>query len=975
MDEIFLDIVNLSLTASWVVGVVLLLRLLLRPVPKKYVCLLWMVVLFRLLCPVTLEAEFSLVPQHQSIQPEIVYTTPQVQTAAESINHIADETINPILAQTSAPNPQGSVNPLQIYLFLAARLWLLGIAVLCGYTLISRLRLRQQLREALPAGDGVYLCDTIASPFVFGILNPKIYLPFDLAEEEQQWVLLHERSHIARRDFLLKPLFWLAVLLHWMNPLVWLAWHFYSRDVELACDEQAICQLDDKQKRCYSDTLLQLAVQTAKWSCPVAFGNNSVKQRIQHVLRYKQAALGVTAVAVIVIVMMMAALGVNPMQVYPLGDLQPELEEKVDTAYLQWGSVQLEITEQEDIDRLQQTLADLQVQEKAAKPDGSVSTDVTMYTSIAFAKAADPDWICVAAFKGDCTETVLSTREGTRYFQVKNPQQILPLFAQYGTTAREQLQDTTFSADLNHDGVAEQIVVNPKQELINVYTERGIALPVKSWVSDNARESYHLCELDGKSYLLRYCMQDADYAHALSSLAWELYEFGTHDNLTLTQTDEVSFSLAQAAYHFDTQAIYAFLQSLNEILENSTLLLYTDGYQTKWYSTTAEPLRYSAEEYLDWLKETADGELNEGTLLERLQRMQNSIYFDLPQKQLTQWLKENRSFDAAQQELTAPALQEFDGVRGVSFELHWRDDTPMQGRLINIYAIAAQRANDLQSYRYYLYNQADDTWELLTTDAQQKELMQLADQWAQSWADRDGKTRYALMSNALQHRVDQSSDWENTDYWEDWMPMWVTNEEGKKGMFLRGSSPWANSWQTTVQMPEMDSHGQLSKPYLVILTYDMIDSGQNHYAYEETLQCQQNKNTWQVIDCTVTVDYLTPEFYEAAQTIYQNVLHGHDTWRLDPELVAMTFVREYLALKDGSFTEWNVSANTICYHKENGDVLEIQLYQPMRHLQEPSADFWAVECYWYTEWDEGNQPMVNHYDLKYDLWASLHVAP
>lgn len=280
MDDIFLDVVNLSLTASWVIMVVLLLRLLLRPVPKKYVCLLWLVVLFRLLCPVTLEAEFSLVPQHQPIQPEIVYTTPQIQTAAEPINHIADETVNPILAQSSAPNPQGSANPLQIYLFLAARVWILGIALLCGYTLMSWLRLRQQLREAVPAGEGVYLCAAVPSPFVFGIFNPKIYLPFDLSEEQQRWILLHERSHIARRDFLLKPLFWLAVLLHWMNPLVWIAWRFYSRDVELACDERAIRQLDDCQKRRYSNTLLQLAVRTPKWSCPVAFGNNSVKQQI-----------------------------------------------------------------------------------------------------------------------------------------------------------------------------------------------------------------------------------------------------------------------------------------------------------------------------------------------------------------------------------------------------------------------------------------------------------------------------------------------------------------------------------------------------------------------------------------------------------------------------------------------------------------------------------------------------------------------
>ncbi len=180
MEDFFLEVVNLSVTASWVIAVVLLLRLMLRPVPKKNMCLLWLVVLFRLLCPVTLESQFSLVPQHQTIQPEIVYTTPQVQTAAAPVNVIADKTVNPVLRQTSAPNPQGSVNPLQVYLFLAARLWVLGMVLLCGYTLISWLRLRRQLREAVPDGEGIYLCDAITSPFVFGIVKPKIYLPFGL---------------------------------------------------------------------------------------------------------------------------------------------------------------------------------------------------------------------------------------------------------------------------------------------------------------------------------------------------------------------------------------------------------------------------------------------------------------------------------------------------------------------------------------------------------------------------------------------------------------------------------------------------------------------------------------------------------------------------------------------------------------------------------------------------------------------------
>lgn len=137
LEQLFLDVVNLSVTASWVIAVVLLMRLILKPVPKKYVCLLWLVVLFRLFCPVTLESEFSLVPQHEEIKYEIVYTTPKIEMPSESVNAVANQTVNPILEQTSAPNPQGSVNPLQVYIFLAAWLWVMGMAALCGYTLFS----------------------------------------------------------------------------------------------------------------------------------------------------------------------------------------------------------------------------------------------------------------------------------------------------------------------------------------------------------------------------------------------------------------------------------------------------------------------------------------------------------------------------------------------------------------------------------------------------------------------------------------------------------------------------------------------------------------------------------------------------------------------------------------------------------------------------------------------------------------------
>ena len=228
MEQIFLDVVNLSLTASWVIAVVLLLRALLKPVPKKYVCLLWFVVLFRLLCPVTLESEFSLVPQHEEVKYEIVYTTPQVETNSEPVNNVLNQTVNPVLEQTSAPNPMGSVNPLQVYIFIAAWIWIIGMVILCGYTLISWIKMRHRLAESIPDGDNVYLSDTITSPFVFGILKPKIYLPYGLEDDERRWVLLHEQSHIARKDYIVKPLFWLTVMIHWMNPLVWIAWFAFS---------------------------------------------------------------------------------------------------------------------------------------------------------------------------------------------------------------------------------------------------------------------------------------------------------------------------------------------------------------------------------------------------------------------------------------------------------------------------------------------------------------------------------------------------------------------------------------------------------------------------------------------------------------------------------------------------------------------------------------------------------------------------
>lgn len=308
----------------------------------------------------------------------------------------------------------------------------------------------------------------------------------------------------------------------------------------------------------------------------------------------------------------------------------------------------------------------------------------------------------------------------------------------------------------------------------------------------------------------------------------------------------------------------------------------------------------------------------------------------------------------------------------------------MAGRLINIYAITTQDPDDLiaeqQGSSYYQYDQANDQWILLETDAQQEDLHQLANQWAQSWAERDGKKRYARMSKALQQRVDQWVDWEPVDQnvaeqWEDWMPMWVRGEDAQKekGMFLRGSSPWVEGWQVTLQMPELSPTGKSTEPYLAIITYDMMDSGQAHYVYEEQLQCEQSQGQWQVTACTVTVDYLLPEVYEAAQQISQNVRNGHDTWRLDPEQVATAFARDYLGYEVGHGEAFDADNNTVQYVKQDGEPVEIKLYQPVRHVNDPAADFWAVASYTEREKNETETTTISR-DVRLDLWASLHIA-
>ena len=298
MSEFFLKIVNMSISASWLVLVVLLLRLVLKKAPKWVSVLLWGFVAIRLILPFSLESVFSLIPNTETISPDIMMDrTPEVSTGIG----IVDSAVNPIITGSFAPKPYASANPLQILIPVFGNLWVLGILGMVLYTFISYVVLRHRVTTAVLLRDNIYQSETVDSPFVLGIIKPKIYLPFNLDPRDLEHVIAHERSHIHRKDHWWKPLGFLLLAVHWFNPLMWLGYILLCRDIELACDEKVIRELDNESKADYTQALVTCSINRRRIAaCPLAFGEVGVKQRVKAVLHYKKPAFWIIIAAIII---------------------------------------------------------------------------------------------------------------------------------------------------------------------------------------------------------------------------------------------------------------------------------------------------------------------------------------------------------------------------------------------------------------------------------------------------------------------------------------------------------------------------------------------------------------------------------------------------------------------------------------------------------------------------------------------------
>lgn len=310
MDDVFLKLVNLSISASWLILAVLVLRVVLKKAPKWVMPLLWGVVALRLVCLFSIESALSLIPSAETIPSEIVTETREPVLYEQAT---LDIVTNPTLP-SAAEVPVGvSRQQAQVDFNIYSVLWLAGMAALLVHALVSAGKLKRKLATAILLRDNIYESEFVDSPFVFGVVKPNIYLPMHMDEGTAAYVIAHEHAHFARRDHWWKVLGYLVLALHWFNPLVWVAYILFCRDIELACDEKVVRGLDGAARADYSQALLSCAApKRAVAACPLAFGEGNIKTRVKSALHYKKPAFWVAAAAVLAVVIMAVCFLTNP---------------------------------------------------------------------------------------------------------------------------------------------------------------------------------------------------------------------------------------------------------------------------------------------------------------------------------------------------------------------------------------------------------------------------------------------------------------------------------------------------------------------------------------------------------------------------------------------------------------------------------------------------------------------------------------
>lgn len=403
MGELFLSIVNRSIAASWLILAVLVLRLLLKRAPRWISVLLWGLVGVRLVCPVTLESPFSLIPSGETIPLHIgTNPAPAIQSGIAALN----EVVNPIISQSAAPLPEASVNPLQLWIGIGGALWLFGMAVILLCACVSYFRLRRKVGPSLHLRDRIWICDDIQTPFILGCFRPRIYLPSGTEENHLPSIIAHEKAHLLRWDHLWKPLGFLILAAFWFNPLVWAAYHLLCRDIELACDEKVIKTLGKEESIAYSEALLACSLcKRTVLVCPVAFGEVGVKERVRHVLTFKKPAFWIVAAAVAACLVLGICFLTNPMGKPLTGFVIEEVDlggalHDVQSMRARWNGDYFSCN-QEDMERFQSILEEIRLRpdpiSESTEEEKTASVSVEINGTLRLHFSADFSYLWIEA--------------------------------------------------------------------------------------------------------------------------------------------------------------------------------------------------------------------------------------------------------------------------------------------------------------------------------------------------------------------------------------------------------------------------------------------------------------------------------------------------------------------------------------------------------------------------------------------------
>lgn len=310
MESLFLQILNMSITASWMIAAVILLRLALKKAPKYIRIFMWLLVGLRLSLPISFESILSLVPSSNTISHQNIYSNrPSIQSGIEIIN----QSVNPVIQNMRDTNQEAGTNLLQTLTSSAAIIWAAGVALILIYLFISYFQISRRVRTAVHFHNNIWKSESVTSPFILGLVKPRIYIPFLIDYDDMSNIIAHENAHLCRKDHWIKPLGFIILAIYWFNPLIWLSYILMSRDIELACDERVVSKMSPIEKKIYSRSLVNCSVSQKLISvCPLAFGEVGIKQRVKVILNYRKPTFWIILISIIVCIAIGVCFLTNP---------------------------------------------------------------------------------------------------------------------------------------------------------------------------------------------------------------------------------------------------------------------------------------------------------------------------------------------------------------------------------------------------------------------------------------------------------------------------------------------------------------------------------------------------------------------------------------------------------------------------------------------------------------------------------------